>query len=156
MVVKMKLKHFYIRLNKENLQQDEDKLNEFLQSVAVKQTSSQLVTSGQTSYWSIIVFYDDRGVLEIHHNSATEKQPQFDPSTLTGEERNRYEVLRIWRSDEAAKDNFPNYIVASNAQLGAIAKLNPSTKEELINLRGFGERKAIKYGDEIIAVLNSI
>ncbi len=152
----MKVKHFHVRLNKENLQQDEDKLNEFLQTIAVKKTASQLVTSGQTSYWSIIVFYEDISTLETHHNSATEKQLPFDPSTLTGEERNRYEALRIWRADEAAKDNFPNYIVASNAQLGAISKLNPSTKEELNNLKGFGEKKAAKYGDEIIAVLNSI
>lgn len=152
----MKVKHFHIRLNKENLQQDEDKLNEFMQTVVVKKTSQQVVTSGQTSYWTIIVFYDDISTLETHHTSATEKQPPFDPTTLTGEERNRYEALRTWRADEAAKDNFPNYIVASNAQLGTIAKLNPSTKEELNNLKGFGEKKAAKYGDEIIAVLNSI
>jgi superfamily II DNA helicase RecQ len=152
----MKAKHFHIRLNKEDLQQDEDRLNEFLPTVVVKKTATQVITSGQTSYWSIIVFYDDISTLETHHTSATEKQPSFDPSTLTGEERNRYEALRTWRADEAAKDNFPNYIIASNAQLGAIAKLNPSTKDELNNLKGFREKKAIKYGDEIIAVLNSI
>jgi len=152
----MKVKQFQIRLNTENLQNDEDKLNEFMQSVVVVKTATQVITSEKTSYWSIIVFYDDISVLETHHNSAVEKHPPFDPSTLTGEERNRYEALRNWRADEAKKDNFPVYIVASNSQLGAIAKLNPSTKEELSNLKGFGEKKAAKYGDVIIAVLNSI
>jgi superfamily II DNA helicase RecQ len=152
----MKLKHFYIRLNKENLPQDEDVLNEFMQTVSVVKTEAQIITFGNTSYWSIIVFYKDISTLENYHNSATEKQPQFDPNTLNEDERNRYEALRIWRADEAAKDNFPNYIVATNAQIGAIAKLNPTSKDELSNLRGFGEKKAAKYGDEIIAVLNSI
>ncbi|CAD5252698.1 MULTISPECIES: HRDC domain-containing protein [unclassified Imperialibacter] len=152
----MKVKHFHIRLSKENLQQDEDKLNEFMQTVVVKKTATQAITSGQTSYWSIIVFYEDISTLETHHTPASERQPPFDPSILNGEERNRYEALRIWRADTAAKDNFPNYIIASNAQLGAIARLNPEAKEELNTLKGFGEKKAAKYGDEIIAVLNSI
>ena len=152
----MRVKHFHIRLNKENLQHDEDMLNEFMVTVAVKKTATQVITSGQTSYWSIIVFYDDISSLETHHTSGTEKQPPFDPSTLTGEERNRYEALRTWRLVEAAKGNFPNYIVATNANLGAIAKLNPSTKEDLNNLKGFGEKRVAKYGDEIISVLNSI
>ena len=152
----MKVKHFHIRLNKENLQQDEDRLNAFLPTVVVEKTVPQIINSGQTYYWSILVFYKDISTLETHLSSATEKQPPFDPSILTREERNRYEALRTWRAEEAAKDNFPNYIVASNAQLGAIAKLNPSTKEEVSNLKGFGEKKAAKYGDEIIAVLNSI
>jgi len=152
----MKVKHFHIRLNKENLQQDEDKLNAFMQTVSVKKTATQVITSGQTSYWSIIVFYDDISTHETHHTPATEKKPPFDPSSLNGEERNRYEALRIWRADTAAKDNFPNYFIASNAQLGAIARLNPSANEELYTIKGFGEKKAAKYGDEIFAVLNSI
>lgn len=154
----MKVKHFHIRLNKENLQLDEDKLNTFMQTVSVRKTATQVITptSGQTSYWSIIVFYDDISTLETHYAPTTEKQQPFDPSILNNEERNRYEALRIWRADTAAKDSFPNYIVSSNAQLGAIAKLNPSAKEELNTLKGFGEKRTAKYGDEIIAVLNSI
>jgi ATP-dependent DNA helicase RecQ len=64
--------------------------------------------------------------------------------------------LRIWRADIAGKENFPQYIIAHNSQLGAIAKLNPTTTDELLNMKGFNERKVAKYGDEIIAVLNSI
>ena len=152
----MKVKHFHIRLNKDYLQQDEEILNSFMQSVSVKKTATQHITSGQTNFWSILIFYDDIANIDVHLPPSTEKTPPFDPSTLNGEERNRYEALRIWRADTAAKDNFPNYIVASNLQLGVIAKLNPSSKEELYNLKGFGEKKANKYGDEIIAVLNSI
>lgn len=152
----MKVKHFHIRLNRENLQQDENKLNEFMQTVVVKKTATQVISLGETNYWSIILFYEDISVLETHHTSVTEKQLPFDVSILNFEEKERYEALRVWRSNTAAKDNFPNFIIASNAHLGAIAVLNPSAKEELIALKGFGEKKAAKYGDEIIAILNSI
>jgi len=152
----MKLKHFYIRVSKEHLQHDEDTLNGFMASVKVHHTAQQLITSAQANFWSIMVFYSDDLADETHLTKATEKQPPFDSSTLTAEERNRYEALRVWRADEAAKDNYPNYIVASNAQLGAISKLNPTSVEDLNTLKGFGEKKVAKYGDEIIAVLNSI
>ena len=152
----MKVKHFHIRLNKENLHQDEEALNSFMQTVSVKKTATQLISAGQANYWSILVFYLDTPPLEEHHENTSEKQPSFDPSTLNAEERNRYDALRTWRADTAGKENFPHYIIAHNSQLGAIAKLNPTTTNELLKVKGLGERKVAKYGDEIIAVLNSI
>jgi len=152
----MKVKHFHIRLNEAYSQQDEETLNSFMQNVSVKKTAAQHIPSEQAGFWSTLVFYEELANIEAQLPPSTEKHPPFDPSTLNGEERDRYEALRAWRADTAAKDNFPNYIVASNSQLGAIAKLNPSSKEELCDLKGFGEKKAAKYGDEIIAVLNSI
>ncbi|MGC4233821.1 MAG: HRDC domain-containing protein [Niabella sp.] len=152
----MKVKHFPIRLNEGNSQQDEGTLNSFMQSVSVKKTSAQHITSEPAGFWSVLVFYEELTNIEAQLPPSTEKNPPFDPSTLNGEERNRYEALRAWRANTAVKDNVPNYIVASNSQLGAIAKLNLLSKEALYDLKGFGEKKANKYGDEIIAVLHSI
>jgi superfamily II DNA helicase RecQ len=151
----MKVKHFHIRLNKEYLHQDEETLNAFMQTVSVKNTAMQLVTLGQDNYWSILVFYGDVSAFDENDEIVSKKQASFDPSTLNEEERSRYEILRRWRAEAAAKDNYPNYIVASNVQLGVIAKLNPSTTEELLKVKGLGARKVEKYGTEIIAVLNS-
>jgi superfamily II DNA helicase RecQ len=152
----MKVKHFHIRLNKDNLHQDEEALNSFMQTVSVKKTATQLVSVGQANYWSILVFYLDTIPFEEHHENISEKQPSFDPSTLNVEERNRYDALRTWRADTATKENFPNFIVAHNSQLGAIAKLNPIATDELLKVKGLGKRRVARYGDEIIAVLNSI
>jgi len=152
----MKVKHFYIRVNIEHIEHDEDTLNGFMATVKVHHTAQQLVATAQTNFWSIMVFYSDSPLDNEHLSKAEDKQPSFDPSSLTAEERNRYEALRVWRADEAAKDNYPNYIVASNAQLGAIAKLDPTSTDELYSLKSFGDKKVAKYGAEIISVLNSI
>lgn len=152
----MKVKHFHIRLNKENLHQDEEAINSFMQTVIVKKTETQHILSAQANYWSILVFYVDIPVVDEHQEKASEKPTTFDLSTLNTEEKSRYEVLKIWRADTAIKENFPHYIIAHNSQLGAIAKLNPSTTDELLKVKGFSERKITKYGDDIIAVLNSI
>ncbi len=152
----MKIKHFYIRLNEQYLQEDEGAFNSFMQAVSVVKTETQFASAGTGDYWSLLVFYLDAAPIEDNQKDSSDKQMSFDPSSLNAEERNRYDALRIWRADIAGKENFPQYIIAHNSQLGAIAKLNPTTTDELLNMKGFNERKVAKYGDEIIAVLNSI
>jgi superfamily II DNA helicase RecQ len=152
----MKVKHCYIRLNDADLHKDEEDFNNFINGVSVKKTATQYIANGQLGFWSILVFFEEKITNNETQSVSSEKTISFDPSSLNLEERNRYEVLRKWRSDTAARENFANYIVASNAHLGAIARLNPNTKEELYSIKGFGEKKCDKYGEEIIAVLNSI
>ncbi len=152
----MKTKHFYIRLDNEHLQQDEVLLNSFLQSVTVTQTAAHFSPSGNSGFWSILVFYDELPDTEEQQTRKRDKKPPYDPSILSEEEKSRYEALRVWRAATAQKVNVANFIIASNAVLGAIAQSNPTTKEELYNVKGLGEMKIEKYGEDILEVLNSI
>jgi superfamily II DNA helicase RecQ len=152
----MKIKHFYIRLNEQYLQEDEVKYNSFMEAISVIKAETQFTSADTGDYWSILVFYRDAAPIEADQKDSTDRLLSFDPSTLNTEERKRYDTLRIWRADIAGKENLPHYIIAHNSQLGLIAKLNPTTTDELLYMKGFGERKVAKYGDEIIAVLNSI
>ena len=151
----MKIKHFYIRLNKENLQIDQDTLNSFLDNVVVKKTVTELI-NGQPNFWSILVFYDEQKADRQDKNS--EKVAVTSETELTAEEKNIYDVLREWRQDKASELNVPNYVVAHNTELMTIAKIKPQSLDELSKVKGFvsGGRKIAKYGDDIIAVLNSI
>jgi superfamily II DNA helicase RecQ len=151
----MKIKHFYIRLNKENLQIDQDTLNSFLDNVVVKKTVTELI-NGQPNFWSILVFYDEQKADRQDKNS--EKVAVTSETELTAEEKNIYDVLREWRQDKASELNVPNYVVAHNTELMTIAKIKPQSLDELSKVKGFvsGGQKIAKYGDDIIAVLNSI
>jgi superfamily II DNA helicase RecQ len=159
----MKVKHFYIRLNKEHLQNDEDQMNAFMESVVVKKSATQFVSANNVNFWSILVYFteipleveqptDENEPLDI---KAVNKQPPFNPETLNEIERERYENLKVWRADAAFKEGVPVYVIAHNSQLGAIARLNPNHPDDLLQLKGFNERKVHRYGDDIIAVLNS-
>ncbi|MBV6462422.1 MAG: Ribonuclease D [Flavobacteriales bacterium] len=151
----MKIKHYYIRLNKENLQIDQDTLNSFLDNVVVKKTVTELI-NGQPNFWSILVFYDEQKADRQDKNS--EKVAVTSETELTAEEKNIYDVLREWRQDKASELNVPNYVVAHNTELMTIAKIKPQSLDELSKVKGFvsGGQKIAKYGDDIIAVLNSI
>ena len=54
----MNIKVFNIRLDKENCQNDQTRMNTFLDSVEVKLTSTNFVTTGTTDFWSAVVFYE--------------------------------------------------------------------------------------------------
>jgi len=148
----MKVKTFHIRLTKENLDSDEQKVNDFMESVTVKQTESQLI-SGQTNFWSILIFYTDRNS-EKHIKSS--KLYVEDESELSEEETKIYETLKHWRYDKASQLEIPSYMICHNTELMTVAKEKPQTPDELYKIRGGGDLKIEKFGEEIIAVLNSI
>jgi len=146
----MNVKVFNIRLSKEHCQNDQQKMNEFLDSVEVKLTSTNFVTTGSVDYWSAVVFYD--------HKKVARAKPvnQFNQEDLLPQERKIFNALRLWRNDLADKLNLSAFRICHNSHLIAIAKVNPQTQVDLENVSGFGRARTQKYGDEIIAILNAL
>ena len=56
----MNIKIFNVRLSKEYCQNDQQRMNEFLDSVEVKLTSTNFVTTGSVDYWSAVVFFKQK------------------------------------------------------------------------------------------------
>lgn len=149
----MKVKVFHLRLTKENLQSDQDNLNEFLESVIVKKTSTQLI-NGQPNFWSILVFYDDLKTERAEKQS--DKIAVTSDTELTIDEKRIFDTLKQWRLDKASELNIPSFMVCHNTELMTVAKVKPQTIDDLLKIKGFGEHKIAKFGDDILAVLNSI
>lgn len=63
------------------------------------------------------------------------------------------QALIDWRREKYQKDNVPAYIILHQKTLMAIADLAPTTREELLTVKGFGKSKCDKYGDEILDVI---
>jgi superfamily II DNA helicase RecQ len=150
----MKIKTFKIRLSDEYQAQDEEELNLFLETISTKKTSSQLVTNDETNYWSILVFYEQKTTREPRV-TQTEKVSFPTDTELTNEEQKIFEAFKIWRQTKANELNFPAYMICSNSELISLVKTRPETIEQLIKIKGFGDQKIAKFGDEIIALLNS-
>jgi superfamily II DNA helicase RecQ len=149
----MKVKVFHIRLTKENLQSDQDILNQFLYNVTVKKTATELI-GGQPNFWSILVFYDDKKL--ENQEKTSDKISITDENELTDEEKGIFSALKQWRQDKATQLNIPNFMVCHNTELMTIAKVKPQTLNELSKIKGFGGQKITKFGDDILALLNSI
>lgn len=146
----MNVKVFNIRLSQEHCQNDQQKMNEFLDSVEVKLTSTSFVTTGNVDYWSAVVFFEPKKTI----NAKPENH--FSKEDLSPQEQKIFHALRQWRNDLAEKLNWSSFRICHNSHLLAIATANPQTKEDLEKVSGFGKVRADKYGDDILSVLNAL
>lgn len=142
----MNVKVFNIRLNKDCFQEDQNSMNEFLNSVDVKLSSANFVTTETLGFWSVVIIYDEKkGVVNRI------KEQELEP-----EEKIIFTALKQWRNDLAEKLGWSAFRVCHNSHLISIAKIKPQTLDELKNIKSFGERRSINYGDDIIALLNAM
>lgn len=74
---------------------------------------------------------------------------------VQGEENGLFGELKKWRDDICNETNAPVYMVAAHHVLQAVADALPISKEHLLQIKGFGNAKVAKYGDDIIAIVRS-
>lgn len=124
-------------------------MNEFLDAVEVKLTSTNFVTTGTLDYWSAVVFYD----IKKNKEKPKEEKPSFED--LSQQEKEIYAALKQWRNDLAQDLGWSAFRICHNAHLLAIAEIKPKTVEELLKVKGFGEARIEKFGASILAVLHA-
>ncbi|MCF8133779.1 MAG: DNA helicase RecQ [Synechococcus sp. Tobar2m-G35] len=73
--------------------------------------------------------------------------------TLEGEARDRFEVLRAWRRQEAQSQGVPPYVVFHDRTLIELAADPPADLEALARVGGVGRAKLERYGAALLAVL---
>lgn len=141
----MNIKVFNIRLDKENCQNDQSRMNAFLDSVEVKLTSTNFVTTGTTDFWSAVVFYE----LKKSDSKPTEV------IELNEQENEIFTALKQWRNDLAQKLGWSSFRICHNSHLISIVKSKPQNLDELKKVKGFGASRTLNYGDDILSVLNA-
>ena len=62
-------------------------------------------------------------------------------------------VLKAWRKMKYEELHLPAFMIMHQKVLVQIAEEKPSTKEELMQISGFGKRKWDKYGQEILDII---
>lgn len=149
----MNLKLFQTRLDDKHIQQDQDAINTFMESVTVKKTATQFVIS-QPDFWSVLVFYEN-GKAQKNGSKESDKLSFDSEEELTADEKQIFGALKQWRKDRAKEVNVPEYLVCHNAELITVSKTRPRSMEELLKIKGIGNQKIAKYGDDIIAVVNA-
>lgn len=63
--------------------------------------------------------------------------------------------LRFLRKQIADKENIPPYVVFNDATLEEMAQFTPTTKAEMLDINGVGERKLERFGDAFMNLIQS-
>lgn len=177
----MRCKTFKIHLSEEARGSEEAMLNKFLEPVAVRQTFASVVGD---EYWSILIFYEDASaaasepVIRDNFSAQTPataaatptppikqpaakspppetEKPAPEPVILTPEQEDKFNLLKQWRNERANQDGLPPYMIAQNESLMQIAASRVETIEDFLRIKGFGEKRAQKYGEEILNILRA-
>ena len=69
--------------------------------------------------------------------------------------RARYERLRAWRNGLAKGLDKPAYTIFGNKVLHAVAYYQPEELDELLAIKGVGDKKAERYGPEMLRIVNA-
>ena len=150
----MQVKHFKIRIQKDYLIEDQNNLNAFLSQQKVVKTATNFIT-GINEYWSVLVFFDSTPEI-TNKTSINTTYPSINNAVSLSETENKiFESLKKWRSEKASQLKLPQYMICQNNELLRIAKLKPKSTDELLNIKGFGDLKRMKYGQEIIHLLQA-
>jgi ATP-dependent DNA helicase RecQ len=80
---------------------------------------------------------------------------EHDDVSLTQGEIDLLNALREKRREIARKDAVPAYIVFSDRTLAEMALRRPATLAAMANMRGVGEMKLARYGEEFLSVIKS-
>ena len=109
----------------------EDELNKFLRSHRILQVERHFCADNG-GYWAIFVEYADYAPDSA---PANRKERADVVKSLTDEEKERFEALRLRRRDIAKSNNIPAYMVFTDAELAQLAKLERIDTDSVRSLK---------------------
>jgi len=141
--MQIQLFHIPVFTNDEELK----RLNAFLRGNKIIDIEKQFVNNGNHSFWSILVRYL---VSQQVQNLNDLPKTKVDYKTiLDAETFKKFSRLREIRKMLAIEDAVPAYAVFTDEELSGIAQLQQITKNNMLSIKGIGEKKVEKYGLKI-------
>jgi superfamily II DNA helicase RecQ len=128
-----------------------DDLNRFLAGHRVLTVQREFIQNGRESGWAFCVEY--LGTTGGSGGSGTgfRKERVDYKAVLPPAEFAVFSRLRECRKALATKDGLPAFAICTDEQLAAMARQETLTKADLLAVEGFGEGKAAKYADALMA-----
>jgi superfamily II DNA helicase RecQ len=149
----MKIRFFTIDILDASRQQSE--LNAFLASHKVLAISRELVRLEDRAYWSFCIEYAESTSAPV--TDSPDKKPKVDYKELLPDDQfEQFSRLRVVRKEIAEREDVPVYNVLTNAQMAEIVQNRVNTREGLIAVKGVGESRVKRFGDDLLACLQSL
>jgi superfamily II DNA helicase RecQ len=149
----MKVRHFVVRLDADKIASDEKSINDFLESVDFVKSSVHFVES-KVSYWSVLVHFREKGI-SAKRESMSEEASKISEQSLNPQQKATYSALKEWRIELAQEKKLPSFTICHNSELLNIVFQEPKSMSDFKKIKGFGEIKIEKYGNDILNILNA-
>jgi hypothetical protein len=106
--------------------------------------------------FSVKIYLDAKAKASIE-KIQLRKETKIPTSGLSEENVNAELLARVksWRKAKADEEDLPVYMVLPQKTMYDLVGLMPVTLKELKGIKGFGKKKVLKYGDELIAIIRN-
>lgn len=99
-----------------------------------------------------VVHLKDRAVAVLK-NEEKVYQKVVQKKAKTIKDTGLFEILRALRKEISEREKVPPYIVFADSALREMSEYFPANEKEMLNIKGVGESKLNKYGEEFISTI---
>ena len=124
-----------------------DEMNVFLRSKKILQVENQVITTGQSAFWSFCIKYIEDSTIAERERVKVDYRQVLDEATFQ-----RFSKLRELRKQLAVNEGVPAYAVFTDEELSNIAKLDVITVAAMKKIKGIGDKKVEKYGHHFVKI----
>ncbi|EME7195870.1 DNA helicase RecQ [Enterococcus faecium] len=99
----------------------------------------------------------ERGIQVLKGQEAVYRKEPKKVQQLSDEETDTlFEVLRELRTDLASEAGVPPYVVFSDSTLKEVSRIRPSSRLEMLQIKGVGQSKLDKYGEAFLSRIKNM
>lgn len=124
---------------------ENEELNKLLGSKKVIELKQELVVTGGEARWCFCVKYVD-DYSPYPKKAKVDYREVLDPASFA-----RFAQMRQTRKRVAAEEGVRPYVVFTDAELAELAQHETLSREDMLQVKGIGEKKVERYGDHFIS-----
>ena len=117
-------------------------LNTFLKANKVLEIENRLISNERGAYWCFCVRYAEPGA----NPSVSDFKARVDYRKVLDEPTfNKFSALREKRKKAAIDEGVSAFIIFTDEELAALAKLEEVTEKNMLAIKGIGEKKVARF-----------
>ncbi|MDR2692909.1 MAG: HRDC domain-containing protein [Chitinispirillales bacterium] len=135
----------------------QSEMNAFLSAHRVLEIEQKFFQNDNGGYWSFCVRYIDGGGGSgaPYQGGYSGKKTDYR-EVLSERDFSVFSKLRAIRKELAAADGAPAYVVFTDEELAAMARMPEITEKAALEVQGIGEKKMARYGKALIERYNAL
>ena len=108
---------------------------------------------------STSIDYSSKFKINFNEENIPKMEPKVTPAIIKNVKVNKetlVKALKAYRTSKASSNRIPPYYIFNNGEMIKIIEVMPKDKQGFISIKGFGEVKYEKYGEDIINIIKNV
>jgi superfamily II DNA helicase RecQ len=124
-----------------------EEMNHFLRGNKILEVENHLISNANGAYWCFCVRYIEKNFML---GSGTAKAKVDYKQVLDEATFQKFSRLREIRKKIAADEGVPAFVIFTDEDLAALAKLETITEKTMLSVKGIGDKKVERYAKHFI------